>query len=403
MTGPMLQPSQRWWDDDGTPPAYPAPAPASADAVPPASDDAVGDGSDAAWDFSRPPSVPAAPPSSSTPLGDAACLESVADVEPDGGETDVAAGAGLRRATLVAGACALVVVLLAAGGLLAWRTIGDSRVGEARSSCLEASAVRSDAWETVTRAVGAVGDVKDVDASQVADPSTVADLAGLLDSVPRGPDADACPADATVRRLAADKERADSQADAYDRFARRLEAAVSAVVASRDAKTLADAATALKTKTDQADALLKESDGKVQDNAVRDALSKAIDQARTLLDANDDAEAMNDAAAALDRATAAVNESVKAKQDADAKAAAEAAAAQAAQQAQQSHTPSYTGGYTDGYSGGYTPSYSGGSTPSHSGGSSSGGGSVSSGSGSSPSWSVPPTVDDGLPGSDPSL
>ena len=315
-------------------------------------------------------------------------MESVADVEPDGGETDVA-GAGLRRTTLVAGACALAVVLLAAGGLLAWRAIGDSRVGEARSSCLEASAVRSDAWETVTRAVGAVGDVKDVDASQVADPATVADLAGLLDSVPREPDADACPADATVRRLAADKERADSQADAYDRFAMKLEAAVSAVVASRDAKTLADAATALKTKTDQADALLKESDGKVQDNATRDSLGKAIDQARKLLDANDDAEAMNDAAAALDRATAAVNESVKAKQDADAKAAAEAAAAQAAQQAQQSYTPSHSGG---GYS------YSGGSTPSHS-----GGGSVSLGGGSSPSWSVPPTVDDGLPGSDPSL
>ena len=386
MTGPMLQPSQRWWDDDGTPPA--SPAPASSDAVPPASDDAVGDGSDAAWDFSRPPSVPATSPSSSAPLGDAACLESVADVEPDGGETD-AAGAGLRRTTLVAGACALAVVLLAAGGLLAWRAIGDSRVGEARSSCLEASAVRSDAWETVTRAVGAVGDVKDVDASQVADPATVADLAGLLDSVPREPDADACPADATVRRLAADKERADSQADAYDRFARKLDAAVSAVVASRDAKTLADAATALKTKTDQADALLKESDGKVQDDATRQTLSETIDQARTLLDANDDAEAMNDAAAALDRATAAVNESVKAKQDADAKAAAEAAAAQAAQQAQQSYTPSHSGG---GYS------YSGGSTPSHS-----GGGSVSSGGGSSPSWSVPPTVDDGLPGSDPSL
>ena len=386
MTGPMLQPSQRWWDDDGTPPA--SPAPASADSVPSTADDAVGDGSDAAWDFSRPPSVPAAPPSSSAPLGDAACLESVADVEPDGGETDVA-GAGLRRTTLVAGACALAVVLLAAGGLLAWRAIGDSRVGEARSSCLEASAVRSDAWETVTRAVGAVGDVKDVDASQVADPATVADLAGLLDSVPREPDADACPADATVRRLAADKERADSQADAYDRFAMKLEAAVSAVVASRDAKTLADAATALKTKTDQADALLKESDGKVQDNATRDSLGKAIDQARKLLDANDDAEAMNDAAAALDRATAAVNESVKAKQDADAKAAAEAAAAQAAQQAQQSYTPSHSGG---GYS------YSGGSTPSHS-----GGGSVSLGGGSSPSWSVPPTVDDGLPGSDPSL
>ena len=108
---------------------------------------------------------------------------------------------------------------------------------------------------------------------------------------------------------------------------------MAAVLKSRDAKTLADATTALKSKTDQASALLKDSDGRVQDNATRDALGKAIDQARTLLDAGVDAKAMNDASAALDRATAAVNDSMKAKSDADARAAAEAAAAQAAQQA----------------------------------------------------------------------
>ena len=146
-----------------------------------------------------------------------------------------------------------------------------------------------------------------------------------------------------------------------------------AVVASRDAKTLAAATSALKSKTDQAATLLKESDGKVQDDTTRQTLGKAIDQARELLDANDDAKAMNDATTSLDQATGAVNDSVKAKSDADAKAAAEAAAAQAAQQAQQLYTPSYTGGYTGGYSGGYTPSYSGGSS---SGGSTSSGGSI---------------------------
>ena len=122
-------------------------------------------------------------------------------------------------------------------------------------------------------------------------------------------------------------------------------------------------------------------------------MGKAIDQARTLLDAGVDAKAMNDASAALDRATAAVNDSMKAKSDADARAAAEAAAAQAAQQA-----PSYTPSYTPSYSGG---GYAGGGS-SWSGGSASQGGGSSPSGGGSPSWSVPP-VDGGLPGSDPSL
>lgn len=273
--------------------------------------------------------------------------------------------------------------------MLAWRTVADARAGQARSACLEAAGSQADAWDMVGRAVEAAGEAREVDASKVDDPATVSDLAGLLDSVPQEPDGDACPAGAGVRLLTAGETRADSQAKAYQRYAKRLEKAVAAVLKSRDAKTLADATTALKSKTDQASTLLKDSDGRVQDNAVRDALGKAIDQARTLLDAGVDAKAMNDASAALDRATAAVNDSVKAKSDADARAAAEAAAAQAAQQAQ-SYTPSYT------------PSYSGGGSSSWSGGSASQGGGSSPSGGGSPSWSVPP-VDGGLPGSDPSL
>lgn len=410
MGAPMLQPSQRWWDDGNgegagrapDPPREHAPAPAGDAASPsPEDGDGLGDGSAAIpdgagseWDFSRPPSIPPlASPDPSGPDPDPVPLRLVSDAEPDDAGAGAAVGRRARRTALVAGACSLALVVLVAGGVLAWRAAGDARAGQARSSCLEAAGSQADAWDMVGRAVEAAGEAREVDASKVDDPATVSDLAGLLDSIPQEPDGDACPAGADVRLLTAGETRADSQAKAYQRYAKRLEKAVAAVLKSRDAKTLADATTALKSKTDQASALLKDSDGRVQDNATRDALGKAIDQARTLLDAGVDAKAMNDASAALDRATAAVNDSMKAKSDADARAAAEAAAAQAAQQA-----PSYTPSYTPSYSGG---GYAGGGS-SWSGGSASQGGGSSPSGGGSPSWSVPP-VDGGLPGSDPSL
>lgn len=389
---PLLQPSQRWWDDgdagmdepsdDGRIAATPE---AMAEGAPTVKDPAGGrasSGRDAPMASGAAPDEAAVMPEPPTPPA-AGPLETVADAEPDPART-VGLGAGTRRAIVVAVCASLAVAGLSAGGVFAWMAWRDARAEDAMSSCLDAASSQADAWESVTGAVGDAGEAKRVDASQVQDASTVSALARLLDSVPEKPMADACPAEATAELLTARRERASSQAEAYARYARELKAATAAVLASRDAKTLKDAEDALQAKTDQGDALLRDSEGRVQDDTTRDALRQAIDRARTLLDAADDAQAINEQAAALDRAMQAVDDSIKAKQDADAKAAADAAAAaQAAQQAQQSHTPSYSGGH----SGGYTPSESGGG---------------SAGSGSAPSWSVPP-VDDGLPGSDPSL
>ena len=412
---PLLQPSQRWWDD-GDVASRPDPDPRDEGTAEPSDDGGAATareamagcapsveapaGGRASGDRDNPMTKGVAPGSTAVMPGppsppSAGPLESVADVEPDPVRTG-GLGAGTRRAIVVAVCASLAVAGLSVGGVFAWRAWQDARAEDVRSSCLDAASSQSDAWESVSGAVEAAGDAEGIDASEVQDASTVSDLARLLDSVPEAPTADACPVGATAELLAARRERAASQADAYARYAKDLESAVSAVLASRDAKTLKDAEDALKAKADQAAALLADSDGKVQDNATRDSLRQAIDQARELLDVDDDAKAMNDASAALDRAMTAVNDSVKAKEDADAKAAAEAAAAaQAAQQAQQSYAPSYSGG---GYSGGYS---GGGSAPSYSGGGSASTGGSSSG-GSTPSWSVPP-VDDRLPGSDPSL
>ena len=286
----------------------------------------------------------------------------------------------VRAWMVVASVIAVVAIVLA--GLGVWQAL---RVRGAVASCESMTSQATAAGTKLTKLVQSdeMKDAEAVTADQVEDPDTVTALKDALQDADGTERIDAC----TVEWYALHPDRIiELPAHTKERFESKREAvakAVDAVVASRDAKTLADATSALKAKTDQASTLLKDSDGKVQDNATRNALGKAIDEARKLLDAGDDAKAMNDASAALDQATAAVNDSVKAKSDADMKAAAEAAAAQAAQQAQQSYTPTYTPSYSDGrYSnGGYAPAYTGGSAPSYTGGgsSSSGGGASSNG------------------------
>lgn len=295
------------------------------------------------------------------------------------------------RAWMIAVAVIAVVAVVLAG-LGVWQAV---RVRGAVASCESMAAQATATGTKLTKLVESdeLKDAKAITADQVEDPDTVTGLAAAVDKTGETVSIGVCGVDWYDLHPDRIVEKPTRGKEQFESKYQTLRKAMDAVLASRDAKTLADASSALKSKVDQAASLLKSSEGKVQDDAVRDALSKAIDQARKLLDANDDAKAMNDAAAVLDQATAAVNDSVKAKSDADAKAAAEAAAAQAAQQAQQSYTPGYTGGYAGGgyTGGGYTPSYSGGASS---------GGSASSGGGSSsgiPSGAVGGT---GVPGGD---
>ena len=230
-----------------------------------------------------------------------------------------------------------------------------------------------------------------VTADQVEDPDAVAALAAAADDARLKVGVPAC----EVSWFDLHPDRASDGIEAVMDMVRArssaLDAAVSAVLRSRDAKILADAKTSLQTKTDQADALLADSDGRVQDNAVRDALRKAIDQANTLLGGDEvTVDDLRAAGQAIDQATTAVNDSIKAKQDADAQAAADAAAE--AQAAQQSYTPSYSGGGSYVPQQSYTPSYSGG------GASSSGSGSADSGFSLDDFWAGSSTDGSCVPG-----
>lgn len=275
-------------------------------------------------------------------------LLGVADaVVMDAPTPDDGNGTRNRRPVVVAVASVAILALLAGGGYLGWKTYTGHRLAEARQACVEASeGYRKAAGEYSKLVDGDAAAASKVAAGQVADAKTVDALAEELKvTVPK-----------TVACVADDKAGYEAQAALiekhagwYGKHAKSLENAVKAVNDSKLAKTVSDA-----------ERLLKDSDGKVQDASTRDELSKAI-------------KAKNaDAIAAASRK---VNDSMTAKTKADEEAqrkaeedAAEAAAAaQQAQQsyAQQSYTPSYSAPQQS-----YTPSYSGGST--------SGGGSGSS-------------------------
>lgn len=181
-------------------------------------------------------------------------------------------------------------------------------------------------------------------------------------------------------RLASARKANATDADEADAQAKALNAALKAVRDSKLAKELDGAKDQLKRGIDGAGQTLKDTDGKVADNATRDSLAKAIDEANNTLAKKGvtDPKTYTDQKAKLDAAVKRVNDSKAAKEQADAEAAAQAQAqaaqaqaAQAAAQPQSSYSQSYNryGGSGSGYSSNrgysapqqsYTPSNNGG-------------------------------------------
>ena len=183
-------------------------------------------------------------------------------------------------------------------------------------------------------------------------------------------------------QLASARKASATDADEADAQAKALNAALKAVRDSKLAKELDTAKSQLKQGIDSASQTLRDTDGKVADNATRDSLTKAIDEANSTLSKKGvtDPKTYTDAKAKLDAAVKQVTDSKAAKEQADAEAAAQAQAqAQAAQaqaqaaQPQSSYSQSYNryGGSGSGYSSNrgysapqqsYTPSSNGGAS-----------------------------------------
>ena len=274
------------------------------------------------------------------------------------------------------------LALLAAGGI-AWRTHADRLMAEARADCA-AESERLHAATTAYNALlnGKAASMAKTDVKSVKDAKTL-DVLSKAMKAPT-PKTVSCKADSRPGVQDATKG-VTANASWYKAHTKSLNRLANAVETSKLDKTV-----------DDANALYKETDGRVADDKTRASLLDAIRKR--------DADA-------IAKAVKAVNDSKAAKEKADAEAKAKAeqeAAAAAAQQAQASQSQSAPQRQT--------PSYSGGSQSQSQGSSGSGsdtvrrpssGGSSSSNNtgGASPGWSVPAPSDGGtgLPGSDPGL
>lgn len=242
---------------------------------------------------------------------------------------------------LVAAVCAVILVV---AGIIGWNAYSGAKLAEAKEACATAAdTVRNNANEYNALLNGDAADAAAVKAEQVKDSKTVESLGKELKS--SAPEYEGCVAE-NAQGLDATTVKLNEQADWYETHEKSLSKAVRAVAESKAAKRLDDAKTNLTAKLDEASKLLADSDGKVADNATRDALSNAIDAANGLKDGNDPAK-IDGARKTLEDAINGVNASVQAKTDADAQAAAAAAAAAQAQAQAQS---TYNGGSS--YSGG---------------------------------------------------
>lgn len=175
-----------------------------------------------------------------------------------------------------------------------------------------------------------------------------------------------CTASQSTAELNRNKDRLDKVMSANKQLARLNKEGAAKVEASARAKTLSDEKQSLDASISAASALLGDSEGKVADNAVRESLSKALDDARQVSGKKGitDPKTYTDAKQALDGAVNAVNDSIGQKQVADEAAATEASAASGAESAYAGGGTAgngYTGGgyagrgYSGGGTGGYAP------------------------------------------------
>nr|WP_273398871.1 hypothetical protein [Bifidobacterium indicum] len=245
---------------------------------------------------------------------------------------------------------AIAVVALIAAGVVSWRVIPNREHTQAVERCSEAVARLEKPSGGAAARTARYQEAAGISSDQVKDVKTVIAMARAVKNAGGiKPQPVRCDASMTTQDLETAADKAKNLNGRYD----KLDKAAKAVLTSRDAKDLDDARAALGAKKDEASRLLGDSDGKVADNATREALQSAIDQAGQ---AKGKAKDYRDAAGQLQSAIDQVNASMQAKTQVDQQAAEQAAQAAAQQQAQaaQQAAPSYGG---SGYAPSYRPSY----------------------------------------------
>ena len=260
---------------------------------------------------------------------------------------------GIKPAKLTAIIIAVVVVALAGigGGYAYWTHHETNAYHEAVARAENADKALSKAVDEATATT--------YKADQLKEPKLLGKLdkaigkAKALKGIPND-----APSEWLAWQLASARKANATDADEANAQAKALNAALKAVKDSKLAKELDGAKDQLKQGIDSASKTLKDTDGKVADNATRDSLKKAIAEANSALSKKGvtDPKAYTDVKAKLDAAVKRVTDSKAAKEQADAEAAAQAQAqaqaAAAAAQPQSSYSQSYNryGGSGQGYS-----------------------------------------------------
>ncbi|KFI38400.1 hypothetical protein BACT_0306 [Bifidobacterium actinocoloniiforme DSM 22766] len=262
-------------------------------------------------------------------------------MDEDGRGAEAAEGRRWSRGRMMALAGAIVVVALLLAAGLGWWSRDQWR--RALADCQQAAAGLSE--QAKAREPGLVVQARAVQEGQVTNRETLTALQAAVKGLePVKPEA--CQVSQGVAGLRSASERMRDQMNRRQWASVRVQRAAKAVLASRDAKSLADAKAALKAKQDEGSARLAQTDGQVADDATRERLLQALDAAGKVSSSkpSDYQQAQAAIQAALDQ----VNASAQAKAEADAQAAqaAQAAPAQAVQQSApvQRSAPSYSGG-----------------------------------------------------------
>lgn len=278
----------------------------------------------------------------------------------------------MSRKTAIAIAAGVIVV--GGGGAGIAVAYHNHVLNEAREACVTATEILQDNMDQYTALHdGDAADAASIEEGQVADKTVVATFVEEYEA--ETPAMVACDADNAdgYRQAQGDAESASAW---YSQHTDSLKKASANVVASRDQKTLDDAKTEYDKQVKAAQKTYDESDGKVQDTAVRDSLGKLLEEAKKA--DQTDASKLNEYAKKLKEQAQKVTDSVAAKTKADEEAAAAASSSSGSYYADTGS--SYSSGSSN-YST-YTPST--GSVPSNSGGGGSGSGSGTSGANNTP-------------------
>lgn len=248
---------------------------------------------------------------------------------------DHPAGTGRNGKRVIVGVAAAVAVVLAVGGVCGYRAWEDHRVSVARGACGSAVAAQKkavDSYRTLLASDDTANALK-TDVKDVKDPRSVTVL--RKKATMRMPGMVSCDA-SSVDGLDAARKKADGNAKRVDKASKSLGNAVRTVESSKLDKIVADA-----------DALYRDSEGKVQDPSTRDGLEMAI-KARDAKAIGVAVKAVEDSKAAKDKADAEARE--KAEREAQAVAAAAAQAQAVPRQPYSGHSggqsssQSYSGG-----------------------------------------------------------